>query len=161
MSMRFKMLQKMNFDKFLYLILVIVFTKLAYLILYDVVQHSSLTMCFGTILLCFLWLSRENIKKISFYWREGFAAELEQIKKEKDEIIALKENMRDVSKQLLQLSVEMIESGQRVTWDGFSNYHELINSIKEKCKSLNLSDEEQSFIFSPQAFWKEKDKNLK
>lgn len=108
---------------------------------------------FSVIGTCFVWLLREKITLLSLTWKEGFRAELKQIQQEKDEIIALKKEIRELAVSMLESHVTIIQNSNR--WSGWSEKRlkEAMEKIQSKCKNLNCDPNEKQQIFQTKSLW--------
>jgi N6-adenosine-specific RNA methylase IME4 len=95
-----------------------------------------------------------------FMGAKGIEIELHKIETTKEEIIAIQKNMRALHQQMLQHNVTLIESLKRLTWNGPSNYNELIEEIMLYCEKLKLSDAERRDVFKSKILWEEREKEV-
>lgn len=124
-----------------------------------IIQHQIFSnytffwIYFITIGICFLWLLKENIVRISLSIKDGFKAELKQIQREKEEIVALKDEIRELALDTLESQVTIIENARR--WVGWSDsrYHASMEKIQEKCDHLKCKKEEHDKIFQTKSYW--------
>lgn len=75
------------------------------------------------IFICFLWLIKDSITKISLSPKEGIQAELKQLQVEKDKL-------RILNREMQRLKVTLIENSKR--WGGWndSRYNREIEEIR-------------------------------
>ena len=89
-------------------------------------QTNSAWEYFGFLVLCFFWLIRENIMKLSLSFKDGLQAELKQIEIEKGEL-------RKVYICLQKLRVTLVQNSNR--WCGWNNarINKEMQNAKEEC----------------------------
>jgi hypothetical protein len=107
---------------------------------------------FGTMLFCLIWPLAQRIIKFSVS-NNGISAELAQMKSAKETVLATKEEIRSLYKDILKSSVTLMENSRR--WSGWTEkrLEKERQNIQEKVIELKLSKSEHNNIFETKIFW--------
>jgi len=153
-------INNINFEFLCKILIAVLFIKLTSSLTFYNSIIENFQQCCWLIGIMIVFLNVSRVIKL-FMGSKGIEIELAKIEATKEEILEIQKNIRQSSKQILRLYVDLIEGIKRLTWHGLPNYDELIHNIQESCKKLKFSNDEQNYVFESKKLLEEKEDIIK